>query len=98
MDIPIAFAECIVNKSFDQAYNMLSNSEKIKWSADSMKEGYTEMLSFCSGKVVKVEKVDVPDAEPGWFYIAITGDDFNEAVSGVVQSDGSISDVSFGRP
>lgn len=102
------FAEALVANNYDAAFEMLSSSLKPKLTAAELQSRFTEMTEYGEGRprvdghVQTME--DWPGKQPsdvGWAYVSISGDDFAEAVTVVVNYEDDamkIREVEWGRP
>jgi hypothetical protein len=101
------FAEHLVDQDFDSARTMLSR--ELPLSVADLREAY-EGMTYGHGAddsvrvVVMSSQSDMPNMGVGdlaWVYVAISGDQFNEAISVVVCDEGGIArirELEWGRP
>jgi hypothetical protein len=102
------FAHALTEGRFDDAQALLVGDQKKSSSAATLKKQYEEMIAYASGPSAHIEVMQTLDTWPekqrgevGWVYVAITGDDFSEAISVVVAQEGDlqgICQIEWGRP
>lgn len=104
------FANALVAGNFDQAHGMLSSAAKAEWGPEKLKAAFHQMLEYCESPPNFVQVMEVmtewqyPAMQPndvGWAYAAIAGDDWSEAVTVIVSSEGGrdvIRNIEWGRP
>ncbi|MCE3003984.1 MAG: hypothetical protein LW860_14985 [Xanthomonadaceae bacterium] len=105
-----AFAELLADGNFEEAQQRLSKHLR-GTTADALRRDYERMTmadEFPQEEpveiVVMMAQDDMPNLQPGdfgWVYVAITGTEFNEAVTVVVTDDGGsvkIREIEWGRP
>lgn len=108
--IALAFAQALVHRDFETAHALLSSGLRDEWTPRRLEEELTRMVAYGKGQPDQVELISVDDmrewqtrqdSDIGWAYVAIAGDDFNEAVSVVVSLEGDhrvIRNIEWGRP
>lgn len=108
--IALTFAHALVARDFEAAHILLSSSLTKEWTPKRLEEELTRMVAYGTGQPDQVELISVDDmwewqtrqdSDIGWAYVAISGDDFNEAVSVVVSNEGDhrvIRNIEWGRP
>lgn len=102
------FAHALADGRFDDAHALLAAVQKKLLPAAVLKKDYEEMISYGPGPGKHVEVMQTLDAWPdkrkddvGCVYVAISGDNFSEAVTVVVELNASglaIRSVELGRP
>ncbi len=104
----LAFANALVDGDFDDAHAMLSSSLGKTLDPDSLRANYEEMVEYGDDAPDVVQLITTMELWPerqaddlGWAYVAITGDDFSEAVTVIVALENGqphIRHVEWGRP
>jgi hypothetical protein len=104
------FAERLADGDFEGARTMLAES-LAGTGAGELRDAFEQMTMF--DEVPQDEPVDIivmmaqdnmPSLEPGdlgWIYVAITGSEFNEALTLIVteeEGEARIRDIEWGRP
>jgi hypothetical protein len=103
-----AFAHHLVAGQFEAAHAMLSPKQQRQLSAAMLQEEYSTMVEYGDSAPNSVELISTlqtwPDrkkSDLGWAYVAISGDDFSEAVTVIVaqmQDKTVIRQIEWGRP
>ncbi len=109
--VAVNFAMALVAGHYERARDFLTPALRLEWSAERLRASFTAMFSgYSTGRPRRIHfepgfsHDDWPDKRShdlGWVYVAIEGDDFNEAVSVIVaKSDGRalIREIEWGRP
>lgn len=103
--VAAAFARLLVAGDFVGAAAMLAPSLQATVTASSLAADYARMIAYGEGPAAQVQPVTVldtwPDRQPGdlgWAYVAISGPGFEEAVTVVVTTAGTIRTIEWGRP
>jgi hypothetical protein len=102
------FGSALTKKNFVLAHSMLCQSLQEKLSPEDLKQEFESMISYGEGLS---EKVDVMESfedwpakqqnDTGWAYVAITGQNFSEAVSLTINIENGqtrVRDIEWGRP
>ena len=102
------FAGALAKENFDKAHDLLTRTAKEMLPASALKKQYKEMTDYGSGPATHVEVIRDLSTWSGkqkddvaWVYVAISGDNFSEAVTVIVtREDGQerIRSVEWGRP
>lgn len=97
------FALKIVANQFDAAFGMLSDAAQAEWGVDDLKEAYEEMIEYFEGADVEVvtgwDEIEDVELDHGvMIYVPVESCEGGEAISVVIDSDGKITEVEFGRP
>jgi hypothetical protein len=106
--VATSFAQKIVAGDYETAYGMLSASLQATTSPAQLKKEFLSMIDYGNGPPNFVEAMDVQDkwpdklpADVGWAYVAITGDNFSEAVTVIIEREhgrNKIRSIEWGRP
>ena len=106
--IAFDFATALANSDYTSAHGLLSESLKNEWSSDSLKKEYEEMIEYGEGDVTHIEvmneMIEWPTKENndlGWAYVAMSGNDFSEAVAVVICNEKNhlkVREIEWGRP
>jgi hypothetical protein len=109
--VAVDFASALVAGQFARAQEFLTPALRREWSPERLRESLFGMFSgYAQGKPRRIHfepdfsHDDWPDkrqGDLGWVYVAIEGDDFNEAVAVIVtEVDGNalIREIEWGRP
>ena len=101
--VALAFAKALVSGDYSKAYSLIALPEKI-----NLEQDFTEMIEYGEGPVNHIELMNEMDSWPGkqqddlgWVYVALSGENFSEAVSVVVSKvKGAIkiTEIEWGRP
>lgn len=109
-NLSLAFAHAVVAENFVDAHALLSTELKASLLPSDLARHYHAMIAYGSGAPTDVELIRVETMEGwpmrqandlGWAYVAISGEDYNEAVSVVVALEGEravIRWLEWGRP
>jgi hypothetical protein len=108
--VVLAFAHAVTSGQFDDARALLSTTLRAQYSVEQLELAYKAMLENGDGVETAVEMIQADDMQGwairkdgdlGWAYVAICGEDFNEAVSGVVSTEFDrpvLRTLEWGRP
>jgi hypothetical protein len=106
--IAVTFAEHLTAGRFDDARAMLSEHLQQQYQPIDLNREFSAMVSYGGSAPDTVELISTMDAWParqindlGWAYVAISGDEFSEAVSVVVAQENLhalIRELEWGRP
>lgn len=108
--LSLTFAQAIVAENFIDAYALLSAELQTTLQPSDLAQHYHAMIAYGSGAPTDIELIRVETMEGwpmrqandlGWAYVAISGEDYNEAVSVVVSQEGErtvIRWLEWGRP
>ncbi len=106
--VAFEFAKYIVDGNYNAAHCMLDEKLRNEWNPDSLKEEFEDMIDYGEGPVnhieVMNEMTDWPSEEDndiGWAYVALSGENFSEAVAVVVCQEVNqfkIKEIEWGRP
>ena len=82
------FARALAKGDFDQAHQLLSRGVRQTLSASELRKQYKEMTDYGGGPVTHVEVMEDMASWPGkqkadvaWVYVAMSGNNFSEAVT-----------------
>ena len=102
------FASALKDERFGDAHALLTGPLQLVMPLDTLAEAYREMISYGSGPTTDIELMHTmeewpgrQDADLGWAYVAMWGDDFSEAVTVIVHAgvDGPrVRQIEWGRP
>ena len=99
------FSLKVVAGSYEDAFEMLSGEAREIWSASSLKESYLDMIEYFEGEAAQVltefdDEFGMTPLEDGTLlYVPVnTESGLSEAISGVIDASGGITEVEFGRP
>ena len=102
------FARALVEGQFEVAYQLLSCKAKEGFSPLGLKSSFESMIEYGGGPITHVEVMNTLEDWPakqeediGWAYVAVSGDDYSEAVTVVVAREATksvIREIEWGRP
>ena len=102
------FARRLVDGEFNAARNMLTQSLKRIFTTHKLKRDLASMHSYAKGPITHFEVMNTTEYwlakqenDVGWAYVALTGDNFSEAVTVIVTRQSSkllIRKIDWGRP
>jgi hypothetical protein len=103
--VMLRFARALVAGDFDAAHALLAPPLAEVLPPQALRSRFEAMIEYGGGPATEARVMSAhgewPDRRPGdagWAYVAITGDGFSEAVSGVVTEQGRIRELEWGRP
>lgn len=106
--LAVRFAEALTQRDFDAAHAMLCAGFRGAVTPDRLAKNYDEMIEYGEGPVTSVNLINTmarwPDRRPtdlGWAYVAISGDDFSEAVVVIIAEESGqpvVRHLEWGRP
>ena len=106
--LALSFAEALMAGDFAKAHSMLGSGLGHSISSDSLRQTYEGMIDYGDGPVITTELTEALEDWPekqandlGWAYVAMSGDNYSEAVCVVVAlEDGAptIREIQWGRP
>ncbi|MBX3697596.1 MAG: hypothetical protein R3F08_13585 [Dokdonella sp.] len=106
--VAVAFARALVDGRFSDAHSMLSSGFRAAVDPDRIRNNYDEMIEYGEGPPTVVKLMSTMEQWPdkqshdlGWAYVSISGDDFSEAVTVVLEQEAGkpvIRQLEWGRP
>lgn len=107
-DFAAQFGSALTEKDFALAHSMLCQSLQEKLSIENLKQEFESMISYGEGLSENVDVMEAFEDWPakqqndiGWAYVAITGQDFSEAVSLTISYENGqarVREIEWGRP
>lgn len=98
------FAKKIVEGAFQEAHGMLAGSLQEDWPPQVLKETFEEMIEYFEGSPIHLvmdfdDEFSITKIEGGTFvYVPVESDEGSEAIAVLVNGNGQIIEVEFGRP
>ena len=106
--VAVAFARALAGGDYAAAHKMLSRELKVIRPPKKLKRHFESMIAYGNGPVTGLFVTHImtewPDKRPkdvAWVYVAMSGEDFSEAVSVVVAGERGalvIRELEWGRP
>jgi hypothetical protein len=107
-ELATQFGSSLTKKDFALAHSMLCQLLQEKLSPESLKQEFESMISYGEGLLENVDVMEAFEDWPakqqndiGWAYVAITGQNFSEAVSLIISNENGqarVREIEWGRP
>ncbi len=107
-ELAAQFGSALTKKDFVLAHSMLCQSLQENLSPENLKQEFESMISYGEGLSGNVDVMEAFEDWPakqhndiGWAYVAITGQNFSEAVSLTINNENGqtrVREIEWGRP